>query len=79
MLQRQRGFPLLVDLVHPLQTLAEAAGQHRQQGLVLGGERPSLGQLDPDDQHALRDAAARCPPSRLVGVRGQQVAVAHRR
>ena len=28
-LQRQRGFALLVNLVHPLQTLAEPACQHR--------------------------------------------------
>ena len=64
MLERQGGFALLVDLVHPLQTLAEAAREHGQQRLVLEGERPSLGQIDPDDEHALRDAAARSPPCR---------------
>ena len=52
MLQRQGGFALLVNLVHPLQALAEAARQHGEQGLVLEGERPLLGQIDPDDEHA---------------------------
>lgn len=52
-LQGQSGFALLVDLVHPLQTLAEATGQHGEQGLVLQGERALLGQVDPDDEHAL--------------------------
>jgi len=27
-LQRERGFTLLVNLVHPLQALAQAAGEH---------------------------------------------------
>lgn len=52
-LQGQSGFALLVDLVHLLQTPAEAAGQHGEQGLVLQGERALLGQVDPDDEHAL--------------------------
>ena len=70
-LKRQGGFALLVNLVHPLQALAEAACQHGQQGLVLEGERPLLGQIDPDDQHALgmlqRDA---CRPG-LCCIRGE--------
>ena len=51
-LQRQRGFPLLVELMHPLQTLTEATGQHREQRVVFGGERSSLGQLDVHHEHA---------------------------
>lgn len=53
MLQSQRGLTLLVHLVHPLQALTEAPGQHREQGLVLEGEGPFAGQIDPDDEHAL--------------------------
>ena len=34
-LQRQCGFPLLVELVHALETLAETPGQHREQCVVL--------------------------------------------
>lgn len=45
-LQSQCGFALLVDLVHPLQALAEAAGQHGEQGLVFQGERTLIGQVD---------------------------------
>ena len=76
-LQRQRGLPLLVELVHPLQTLAEATGQHREQRVVFGGERSPLGQLDRTRRARRADAAARCPPMPgSVGVGGEQIAVA---
>ncbi len=74
-LQRQRRFPLLVELMHPLQSLAEAAGQHREQRVVFGGERSSLCQLDVHHEHApwmlQRDARR----TGLRGVGGEQVAV----
>ena len=54
MLQRQSGFALLVELMYPLQALAQSAGQHRQQRVILGGERSMFGQFDPDDEHPLR-------------------------
>ena len=64
-LQRQRGFALLVELVDALQALTEATGQHREQGVVLGGERPLLGQLDPDDQHSAGMLQRDARPARL--------------
>ncbi len=78
MLQRQGRFALLVDLMHPLQPLAEAARQYGQQGLVFEGERSLLGEIDPYNEHALGmlqgDA---CGPG-LGGVGREQVAVAQR-
>ena len=64
-LQRQRRLPLLVELVHPLQALAEAAGQHRQQGVVLRRERPLLGQFDAARRARHAGAAGRCRPRRV--------------
>lgn len=52
MLQRQSGFPLLVELVHALQSLPQPSGEHGEQRLILRRERPLLDQLDPQDQNA---------------------------
>jgi hypothetical protein len=41
-LQRQRGFSLLVNLVNPLQTLAKTSRKDGQQSLILEGERALL-------------------------------------
>ena len=76
MLQRQSGFPLQVHLVHSLQALAESAGEHRQQGLVLGSEPPPFDQLHPDDEHAAGMLQCDSRRPELVGVDGEQVAIA---
>ena len=62
MLQRHSGFALLVHLVDALQALTEASGQHCEQRVVFRGERPLLGQLDPERPTLRGDGAARCPP-----------------
>ena len=72
-LQRQRRFPLLVELMDPLQALAEAARQHREQHVVLGGERSSFGQLDVQHEDAARVLKRDARDARLRGVGGQQI------
>ena len=53
-LQGQRGFPLLIREVGPVQRLAEVPAQQGEQRPVLGGERPGRIGLDPHRQLALR-------------------------
>ena len=69
-LQRQRRLPLLVQLVHSLQALAEAAGEHREQRVVFRGERSLFGQLDVHVPGYRGDAAVRCPPCPAEPCRG---------
>ena len=51
MLQRQCRFALLVDLMHPVQCLAETTSLHGEQGLILKSECALLGELNPHDEH----------------------------
>jgi hypothetical protein len=51
-LQCQRRLALLVELVNPLQALAEPPRQNREQHVILGSERPSFGELDVQHEHA---------------------------
>ena len=80
-LQRHGGFPLLVQLVDAVQALTEASGHQREQRVILRGEGPSLGQLDPDDQHSpgMLQRDAHCADFLgFPGQGGEQVAVAQR-
>lgn len=76
MLQGQGGLTLLVDLINPLQALAEPGRQHGEQGLVLEGEGPSFGQIDPHDEHALGMLQGDGRRSRPGRVGGKQAAFA---
>ena len=71
-LQHQGRFPLLVALVHPVQSLAQVAAQQGQQRAVLRGERPGRVRVDRDGQQAQR-VLHRDPDRLLADVgRGQQ-------
>ena len=77
-LQRQRRFPLLVELMDPLQTLSQPPAEHREQRLVFSGERPPLDKLNVHHQHTPRVLQCDGRGARPCGVRDQQRAFPHR-
>ena len=77
-MQRQSRFPLLVDLMDALQSLAETARLHGEQRLIFEGELALFGEIDPDNEHTIwmlkRNA---CRPG-LRDIRPEQVAASER-
>ena len=65
--------------MHPLQTLAEPAGQHRQQCAVIRSEMSPLIQLEVDDQYALGMLQSDAGLSRFEGLGFEQLPIVQRR